>query len=333
MESNKHDRLFLEILKEQRSIVTFLDSVFGFLYRCTDFFQHQNDSSGKVGFPGGVANGVVQKLFQRYENQIHYEKQAAILGNMFKRGSPIRAYVKVGPLVTHPARVAKIDDSNFCPTFALSSTPCQEIVLGVEADTTEPFKVETNSAAWRKIEENQEKDVREMYNGDDRGTYRWSQTIGDIDVFIPVTKDIQKAKQVNVKIDPLHLWVATVGHDGSFVLIDQTFPHRVIPDECLWSLDGEYVQVNLEKKEECWWDRLFSSDPPIDTKKIDTVIMTSDLSQEEHMKVEELIVNQGRRQQFSNVIPLLITLILSRGIQGHTRVNGFHVKLFSRPGL
>ncbi|KAK4021538.1 hypothetical protein OUZ56_003453 [Daphnia magna] len=38
----------------------------------------------------------------------------------FKRDSPIRAYVKVGPLVTHPARVAKIDDSNFCPTFALS---------------------------------------------------------------------------------------------------------------------------------------------------------------------------------------------------------------------
>lgn len=37
--------------------------------------------------------------------------------------------------------------------------------------------------------------------------------------------------------------------------------------------------------------------------------MTSDLSQEEHMKVEELIVNQGRRQQFSNVIPLLIALI------------------------
>ncbi|KAK4027656.1 hypothetical protein OUZ56_016703 [Daphnia magna] len=40
----------------------------------------------------------------------------------FKRGSPIRAYVKVGPLVTHPARVAKKDDSNFCPTFTLSST-------------------------------------------------------------------------------------------------------------------------------------------------------------------------------------------------------------------
>lgn len=51
---------------------------------------------------------------------------------------------------------------------------CQEIVLGVEADTTEPFKVETSSAAWRKIEENQEKDVREMYNGDDRGTYRYA---------------------------------------------------------------------------------------------------------------------------------------------------------------
>ncbi|KAI9561864.1 hypothetical protein GHT06_012826 [Daphnia sinensis] len=269
MESNKHDRLFLEILKEERSIVTFLDSVFGFLYRCTDFFQHQNDSSGKVGFPGGVAKDIVQKLFERYENQTQYEKQAALLGNMASSDSDV-------------------------------PSACQEIVLGVETDTPEPLKVKTQSAALRKMEENQEKNAREMYNGDDRGTYRWSQTIGDIDVYIPVTKDIQKAKQVNVKIDPLRLQVATVGHNGSFVLIDQTFPHKVKPDECLWSLDGEYVQVSLEKKEERWWDRLFSSDPPIDTKKIDTVVMTSDLSQEEHMKVEELIVNQGRRQQISN---------------------------------
>ncbi|XP_057376422.1 nudC domain-containing protein 3-like [Daphnia carinata] len=269
MQSNKHDRLFLEILKEERSIVTFLDSVFGFLYRCTDFFQHQNDSSGKVGFPGGVAKDIVQKLFQRYENQTHYEKQAAVLGNMASNDSDV-------------------------------PSACQEVVLGIEADTPEPLIVETSNGALRKMEVNEEKNVREVYNGDDRGTYRWSQTLGDIDVFIPVTKDIQKAKQVNVKIDPLHLQVATVGQEGSCVLIDQTFPHRVIPDECLWSFDGEHVQVNLEKKEERWWDRLFSSDPPIDTKKIDTVIMTSDLSQEEHMKVEELIVNQGTRQQFSN---------------------------------
>ncbi|KAK4028762.1 hypothetical protein OUZ56_021781 [Daphnia magna] len=39
-----------------------------------------------------------------------------------ERGSPIRAYVKVGPLVTHPARVADVDDSNFRPIFAVDGS-------------------------------------------------------------------------------------------------------------------------------------------------------------------------------------------------------------------
>jgi hypothetical protein len=30
-----------------------------------------------------------------------------------QRGSPIRPHVKLGRLVTHPARVADVDDSNF----------------------------------------------------------------------------------------------------------------------------------------------------------------------------------------------------------------------------
>lgn len=56
----------------------------------------------------------------------------------------------------------------------------------------------------------------------------------------------------------------------------------------------------MEKKEEQWWDRLFTSDPPINTKEIDTTVTASDLSQEEHMKIEELVLNQEKRQQFSS---------------------------------
>ncbi|EFX85104.1 hypothetical protein DAPPUDRAFT_222740 [Daphnia pulex] len=272
MGNNKHDQLFLEILKEDRSIVTFLDSVFGFLYRCTDFYQHQNDSQ-KIGFPAGVANEVVQKMFLRYEKQTQYEKQAAILGNIASSNSNI-------------------------------PSACQEVVVSDNADMDVQSTVESKGegAVEGQTLKSEEKDCSEIYNGDDRGNYRWSQTIHDIDVFIPVKKDIRKAKQLKVKIDSLHLKVETLQPNGSCILIDHTFPHKVKPDECLWSLVGEHVQVNLEKKEEQWWDRLFSSDPPIDTKKIDTVVMASELSQEEHMKIEELMVNQEKRQQFSSAI-------------------------------
>jgi hypothetical protein len=40
----------------------------------------------------------------------------------FKRGSPIKPHVKMGPLVTHPARVADFEDSSFRSICALSST-------------------------------------------------------------------------------------------------------------------------------------------------------------------------------------------------------------------
>jgi hypothetical protein len=72
---------------------------------------------------------------------------------------------------------------------------------------------------------------------------RWSQTIRDIDVFIAVPKDIQRAKQLKVKIDSLRLTVEILQQHGSFLLVNQTFPHKVKPDECLWSLVGEHVQV------------------------------------------------------------------------------------------
>ena len=72
---------------------------------------------------------------------------------------------------------------------------------------------------------------------------RWSQTIRDIDVFITVPKDIQRAKQLKVKIDSLCLTVEILQQHGSFLLVNQTFPHKVKPDECLWSLVGEHVQV------------------------------------------------------------------------------------------
>jgi hypothetical protein len=45
----------------------------------------------------------------------------------------------------------------------------------------------------------------------------------------------------------------------------------------------------LEKSEERWWDRLFTSDPAINTRTIDTTISTCELDPAEQMKIEELV--------------------------------------------
>lgn len=173
----------------------------------TDFYHNQNDESQKVGFPVGIAQEVVQKMFHRYERQTRYEEQAAKLGNLASSDSSV-------------------------------PTVYQEVVVGNDAI---PAKSEKEANI---VPQPQMKDSSEIYNGDDRGVYRWSQSIRDIDVIIPVSKLIQKAKQLKVKIDPHHLKVEAFHENEHSLLVDQNFTHKVTPDECVWSLvQGEHIQV------------------------------------------------------------------------------------------
>ena len=77
----------------------------------------------------------------------------------------------------------------------------------------------------------------------------------------------------------------------------------------IW-INSLIYQVNLEKNEHRWWDCLFTGDPPINVKTLDTAVSTSELSQEDHMKIEELIAGQDKRQSVST-IPNVIWYSLS----------------------
>ena len=105
----------------------------------TDFYELQNESQ-KIGFPAGVANEVVQKMFLRYEKQSTYEKQAAILGNIASSEINI-------------------------------PSACQEVVVTDDAQIDVPKTVKSTSVENRK---NERKDGSEIFNGDDRGIYRYN---------------------------------------------------------------------------------------------------------------------------------------------------------------
>ena len=108
----------------------------------TDFYQHQNNSL-KIGFPAGVANEVVQKMFLRYEKQTQYEKQAAILGNI--ASSEINV-----------------------------PSACQEVVVSdnVDADVKNTDESKSVGAVKWQTKKSDAKDDSEIFNGDDRGNYR-----------------------------------------------------------------------------------------------------------------------------------------------------------------
>lgn len=79
-------------------------------------------------------------------------------------------------------------------------------------------------------------------------------------------------------------------------MLDKSLPHKVNRKESVWSLiPGDHIHMSLEKAEERWWDRLFTCDPPIDTRAIDTTTEPSNLHPADQMKFEELLLNEQRR--------------------------------------
>ncbi|RMZ99880.1 nudC domain-containing 3-like [Brachionus plicatilis] len=68
----RYDDIFLSILQQEGKIEPFLDSVFRFLYRRTDFFLIQETSDQPYGFPPNVAKQIVSKVsldtFQKYDS-------------------------------------------------------------------------------------------------------------------------------------------------------------------------------------------------------------------------------------------------------------------------
>ncbi len=53
-------------------IPKFLDSVFGFLSRRTDYY-YEMEPGDKMGFPPGIAESLLAQHFQKYQ-EIHFKK-------------------------------------------------------------------------------------------------------------------------------------------------------------------------------------------------------------------------------------------------------------------
>ena len=62
MDTAKFDDVLMGILQHCEQVQPFLDSIFSFLARRTDFFQVMRHRDDKMGFPPGVAEKIVLKV-------------------------------------------------------------------------------------------------------------------------------------------------------------------------------------------------------------------------------------------------------------------------------
>ena len=121
-----------------------------------------------------------------------------------------------------------------------SNVPAAVEEVEVQGEKKEPGI--TATAHLRKI------DRSETYNGDDRGDYRWCQTLKDLDVRCNVVPTVCKAVQVKVNVESHHLKISANVEGDWCTLIDHSFPHKVNRNDCIWSLvPGDHIHVWIFK--------------------------------------------------------------------------------------
>ncbi|KAL1961060.1 hypothetical protein VTO42DRAFT_4948 [Malbranchea cinnamomea] len=128
--------------------------------------------------------------------------------------------------------------------------------------------------------------------------YKWTQTIRDADVAIPVPAET-RARDLIVELTRNTIKVAIKGGE---TFIDGSFPHPIHTDESTWTLEtvpgGKEVSVHLDKVNKMeWWPHIVTSAPKIDvTKIVPETSKLSDLDGETRSMVEKMMYDQRQKE-------------------------------------
>lgn len=138
----------------------------------------------------------------------------------------------------------------------------------------------------------------DSYNGAVRKNYKWSQDYSDLEIKVPVPKDVVKGKQVSVDLRNTYIRVAVRDSQGERVLMDGNLTHKINAETSLWSLEpGKCISISLSKCGEYWWNAVLEGEEKIDIDKINKERGMATVDEEEHAVLDRLTFDYHQKLQ------------------------------------
>ncbi|KAJ1610402.1 NudC-like protein [Cryptosporidium canis] len=265
----RFDSLLINVAQSANGIENFLDVIFGFLLRKTDFFTAMSQ---------GEEEEILMKYFKKYQ-ALSADKRREEKRLMMEREEERKKKIQE----------QKKKEEEEIKSKSSKSTPKVEEVFSDDENDTSKTKIDGEA----KHENESDSEAPPPGNGGSTEKYTWTQTLGAVEMLISTLPGL-KSKDCNINIGTSKLKVVVRGE----VIIDGEFSSKVRPDECLWSIvDGKTIQIVLEKQEQInWWPCVIKGDPEIDTTKIvPENSKLSDLDPETRATVEKMMFDQRQK--------------------------------------
>nr|CAG4641073.1 EOG090X0AH4 [Eulimnadia texana] len=256
-----------------------LDTIFSFLLRKTDFY---------TGGGSGAAEKLLMEKFNKYKNQATSELQKKMQESQERElKEQERKKREKTPEEPQP-KIREITDEE-----------AEQLKKEAEAKKNAEKVEETKEIAKDEEEEEDPKDKGKLKpnagNGCDLANYRWTQTLSEVEVRVPLSIAV-KSRDLDIEIQKRRL---RIGVRGQQPIISGELPHEIKLEDSTWVLeDRKMVLVNLEKVNKMeWWSRLLTTDPEINTRKINPEpSKLSDLDGETRGMVEKMMYDQRQKE-------------------------------------